>query len=60
VTRWYHCVTRCLRQAFLLGEGVHNRKSWIEHRLEDLGEIFSVAVNADDEFGWLVLGVVVW
>ena len=44
VTRWYHCVTRCVRRAFLLGEGMHNRKSWIEHRLEELAEIFSVAV----------------
>jgi hypothetical protein len=44
VTRWYHCVTRCVRRAFLLGEGMHDRKTWIEHRLEELAEIFSVAV----------------
>jgi len=44
VTRWYHCVTRCVRRAFLLGEGMHDRKSWIEHRLEELAEISSVAV----------------
>ena len=44
VTRWYHCVTRCVRRAFLLGEGMHDRKSWIEHRLEELAEIFPVAV----------------
>ncbi len=36
VTRWYHCVTRCAWRAFLLGEGMHDRKSWIEHRLEEL------------------------
>ena len=35
---------RCVRRAFLLGEGMQNRKSWIEHRLEELAEIFSVAV----------------
>src|SRR5208337_648440 len=44
VTRWYHCVTRCVRRAFLLGEGMYDRKSWIEHRLEELAEILSVAV----------------
>jgi len=44
VTRWYHCVTRCVRRAFLLGEGMHDRKGWIEHRLEELAEIFAVAI----------------
>ena len=43
VTRWYHCVTCCVRRALLLGEGMHDRKSWIEHRLEELAEIFAVA-----------------
>jgi len=44
VTRWYHCVTRCVRRAFLLGEGMHDRNGWIEHRLQELAQIFSVAV----------------
>jgi len=44
VSRWCHCVTRCVRRAFLLGEGMHDRKSWIEHRLEELAGIFAVAV----------------
>ena len=32
VTRWYHCVTRCVRRAFLLSEGPINRREWIERR----------------------------
>jgi hypothetical protein len=45
LTRWYHCVTRCVRRAFLLGEGDYNRKEWIENRLEELAGIFAVAVG---------------
>ena len=37
-------VTRCVRRAFLLGEEGCDRKGWIERRLEELAEIFAVAV----------------
>jgi hypothetical protein len=36
LTRCYHCVTRCVRRAFLLGEGEHNRREWLENRFEEL------------------------
>ena len=45
LARWYHCVTRCVRRAFLLGEGDQNRKEWLESRLEELADIFAVAVG---------------
>ncbi len=45
VTRWYHCVTRCVRRALLLTEGPSNRKEWIEHRPKELSGIFAVAVG---------------
>jgi hypothetical protein len=45
LARWYRCVTRCVRRAFLLGEGDQNRKEWLENRLEELADIFAVAVG---------------
>jgi REP element-mobilizing transposase RayT len=45
VTRWYHCLTRCVRRAFLLAEGPIDRKQWIESRLRELAQIFSIAVG---------------
>jgi len=45
VTRWYHCITRCVRRAFLLNEGPTSRKQWIENRLEELAQIFSISVG---------------
>ena len=45
VARWYHCISRCVRRAFLLGEGPHDRKGWIENRLEELAQIFAIAVG---------------
>ena len=45
LTRWYHCVTRCVRKAFLLGEGDNSRKEWLANRLEELADVFAVAVG---------------
>jgi hypothetical protein len=45
VTRWYHCITRCVRRAFLLAEGVLDRKLWLEKRLEELAEVFAISVG---------------
>jgi REP element-mobilizing transposase RayT len=44
VTRYYHCISRCVRRAFLCGEGVTHRKAWIEARLEVLAKHFAVSV----------------
>ena len=45
VSRWYHCITRCVRHARLLGDDSLDRKTWIERRLQELAEIFAVAVG---------------
>ncbi len=44
VTRYYHCISRCARRAFLCGEGFEHRKAWIEARLEVLANQFAVSV----------------
>src|SRR5882672_2559418 len=45
VTRWYHCISRCVRRAFLLGEGATDRKQWIEDRLRELADVFAVSIG---------------
>ena len=60
LTRWYHCATRCVRRAFLLGDGLLNRKEWVEDRIEELARIFAVGVGGFSvgvvpsvgKFGW--------
>ena len=44
VTRYYHCISRCVRRAFLCGEGFAHRKQWIEDRLQTLSDCFAVSV----------------
>jgi hypothetical protein len=42
VTPWYHCISRCVRRAFLCGENHSDRKQWIEDRLRELVGIFAI------------------
>ena len=49
---YYHCVTRCVRRAFLCGadplsgRNFDHRKSWIESRLIELAGLFAVGLYA--------------
>jgi hypothetical protein len=33
-TRYYHCISKVVRGAFLMGDGYEHRKVWVEKRLE--------------------------
>ena len=46
---WVHCISRCVRKAFLCGgrEGrFDHRRVWVEDRLEQLAGIFAVEIAA--------------
>ncbi|MCU7944722.1 MAG: transposase [Candidatus Thiodiazotropha sp. (ex Cardiolucina cf. quadrata)] len=51
-TPYYHCVSRCVRRAFLCGEDSHTGKSyehrhqWIVDRIKQLAEIFAIDICA--------------
>jgi hypothetical protein len=45
VARWYHCISRCVRKAFLLEQGDDDRREWLEYRLKELADNFAVAVG---------------
>jgi len=44
LTRYCHCISRCVRRAFLCGEGFEHRMQWIEDRLEVPAGSFAVSV----------------
>jgi hypothetical protein len=42
----YHLVTRCVRRAFLCGNGYDHRKEWLLRRIRHMSQVFAVDVLA--------------
>ncbi|WP_299009437.1 transposase [uncultured Shewanella sp.] len=49
-TSFYHCISRCVRKAFLCGvdhytgQSYEHRREWVEKRLQQLAQIFSIDI----------------
>ena len=39
---YYHCISRCVRRAFLCGDQYDHRRQWLEDRLAELLEVFAI------------------
>ena len=49
VTRWYHCISRCARELFLIEqkpEQAWDRREWLHRRVEEVAGVFGVWVGS--------------
>ncbi|MCL1127937.1 transposase [Shewanella surugensis] len=51
-TSFYHCVSRCVRRAYLCGvddytgQSYEHRRGWVEERILELGQVFAIDICA--------------
>lgn len=45
-TAYYHCISRCVRRAFLCGDSFEHRREWVENRILELASVFAIDVAA--------------
>jgi len=45
-TRYFHCISRCVRGARLCGSECEHRKEWLENRVEELAGIFAMSIGS--------------
>ena len=43
---FYHCISRCVRRAFLCSDEHDHRRQWIEERLAELLDVFAIEACA--------------
>lgn len=43
---WYHCISRCVRRAFLCGGQYEHRRQWIDDAIALLAGIFAVEISS--------------
>lgn len=42
----YHCISRCVRRAFLCGDGYEHRKRWLERQIDLLASLMAIDIYA--------------